>query len=134
MQRRSDLPPAAGGLQRLALAVALGWLATATAAAPAGAVLIAEDRFLTGVSPTGPEYAVGLADGQGPSNVGFSGPWFTSDGAQSNISATSLNYADANFPAETGGRLLSSNSNSRVHRLLAASNPFEATDTGTVYM
>ena len=45
-----------------------------------------------------------------------------------------LTTPDVNYPAETGGKLLSPTSDSRVHRLLSASNPFESTDSGIVYM
>lgn len=116
------------------------WLATAllvflafvVVPSSAFAVLLADERFLTSASPAGPEYSIGAIAGQDPTGIGFSGAWFTSTGASHNVNATTLNYSNAAFPAETGGTLLSVN-NSRVHRLLAASNPFEATDSGTVY-
>jgi hypothetical protein len=112
-------------------------IVTATILAPtvAHAIILAEDHFLTSATPLGAEYAVGNLAGQNPSNLGFSGAWFTSTGASPTVEAASLNYSDANFPAETGGRVLSPTGNSRVHRLLApAGNPFEATDAGTLYM
>lgn len=102
---------------------------------PAYAVLLSEDRFYTSATPSGIEYALGSLAGQNPNTPGFSGAWFTSNGSSSTVVASSLTYADANFPASAGGSVLSPIGNSRVHRLLApASNPFETTDSGAVYL
>ncbi|MEX2092949.1 MAG: PQQ-dependent sugar dehydrogenase, partial [Pirellulales bacterium] len=109
--------------------------AIASLATAAHAVLLAEETFLTSASPTGSEYSLGNLAGQNPTATGFTGAWFTSSNTTSpTVNAASLNYSDANFPAETGGKLMSPGSNSRIHRLLDTSNPFQSTDSGTVYM
>ena len=104
----------------------------ALAPASAHAVLLAEDHFLTSGTPSGPEYSVAGIVGQDPTIAGFTGAWLSSVGTSPNVNATSLNYIDIQ---ETGGSVLSPVSDSRVHRLLAsASNPFQSTDSGIVYM
>ena len=112
----------------------VSFLALASAPSSAYAILLAEERFPTSAAPTGPEYLLGALVPQNPSSFGFTGPWFTSNGSSPTVNATSLNYADAAFPNETGGKLLSPTDNSRVHRLLSAANPFQSTDSGAVYM
>jgi hypothetical protein len=98
----------------------------------ASAVLIAEDLFLTDDTPTGAEYALGNLSGQNRSNLGFSGAWSFSTGTTASVIATSLNYPNT---TEVGGSIQSPPSNSRVHRdLAAATNPFDFSDTGTVYL
>jgi hypothetical protein len=108
----------------------------ALAAAPtrAYATLLVQEPFLTSATPTGPEYSLAAVAGQNPTSIGFTDAWFTSSGGSPTLNATSLNYLGANYPAETGGRLLTPTSDSRIHRLLSASNPFESTDSGTVYL
>ena len=135
MRLRINMPPVAFrcflSISQLPLLVILVVLSQTN---PAHAVLLAEERFLTSASPTGPEYSLGAIAGQNASTPGFSGAWFTSTGTSPAVDAATLDYSDANFPAETGGKLLVSSNNSRVHRLLGASNPFESTDSGTVYL
>ena len=129
------MPPVANrSLVSAALVPLMAIMSVGTLAVAAHAIQLAEEHFLTSAAPTGPEYALGNLEGQNPSSIGFSGPWFASFGSSPSVSANSLNYADASYPAETGGRLLTPTSDSRIHRLLSASNPFESTDSGTIYM
>jgi hypothetical protein len=119
---------------RLLIAIQVAALLAASPSI-AHAILLGEERFLTSGTPTGPEYSLGTISGQNPTSIGFSGPWFTSNGSSPTVIAPSLNYTGVNYPAEAGGSMLSPTDNSRIHRMLApATNPFQSGDSGTVYM
>ena len=120
------------GFERRIVVAIVGLLAAPSAA---WAQPIVEEHFLTDATPSGPEYSLGALTPQNPTSLGFSGGWFTSNGNSATVLGTSLNYTGSGYPAETGGSIQSPTSNSRVHRLLApATNPFEPTDSGTVYL
>lgn len=135
MHRKVDLPPVSIStrarifIARWAVVLLLALLPNAARAAT-----LAEEHFLTGSPAKGPLYTIGNIDGQDPTSIGFDGPWFTSNGTSPAVVAASLDYTGAGYPAETGGRVPSPTGNSRVHRLLGTTNPFQATDSGAVYM
>jgi glucose/arabinose dehydrogenase len=135
MQITSAVPPVSN--LRARSAAVRGWVALVVLvvlAPPAWAIHLIDEHFLTSASPVGPEYAIGNLEGQNPGSAGFSGGWFASVGASPTLNPTSLNYTGTGYPAESGGRILSPASDTRVHRLLSESNPFQSTDSGTVYM
>ncbi|MDZ4658369.1 MAG: PQQ-dependent sugar dehydrogenase [Bythopirellula sp.] len=95
------------------------------------AFVIAKDAFLTG----GGQYNVASLIGQNPTVAGFSGGWYASAGSAMNLQAASLNYPVGTYPASTGGSIFSPTNSNRVHRLLnAATNPFQSSYNGTVYL
>ncbi len=98
--------------------------------------LIIEEQFLTGGSPASGQYntSLGLA-GQNPTVAGFSGAWYSSNGSAMNVNAGSLSYSNGTYPSSSGGSLFSPTNNNRVHRLLDnATNPFQSSYNGTVYL
>jgi hypothetical protein len=115
-------------------AILLTVVAAFVVSSPSRAALIAEERFLTDATPTGPEFALGTVIGQNPGNPGFTGPWYASNGSAMDVVGTSLSSGGTNYPPSAGGSLFSPSDGVRVHRLLGPSNPFESTDSGTVYL
>lgn len=115
--------------------MAVGLLLALVASEHLFAVQIMRDQFLTGGNAASGQYNVASVIAQNPTIPGFSGIWFSSNGSSMNVAASSLTYSSGLYPLSAGGRLFSDNNSSRIHRLFDATlNPFQSSDTGTIYL